>query len=185
MDEGPLEAFVFGADARVQDHVWGLHLLSLLRRSLQRPTVRALRAETLPRAAGVSAPSALRLLQTLGTCSQAGAVLGWRRGKGVRHLWYISLKNYCCTQNVLLCLYCFVIRDIILSFYIDFLAAFVNCISFYHSVSPESPWNKQQNANCNKKVQCGFRFYLLGFQPFHRQMQSFLSLEQDIQIKEH
>lgn len=71
MNEGPLVALVFGAAARLQAHVLGLALLALLRRSLHGPPVRALHAQTLPRAAGISTPATLRLLQTLGTCLQA------------------------------------------------------------------------------------------------------------------
>lgn len=63
MDEGPLVALVFGAAAGLQAHVMGL---ALLRRSLHGPPVRALYAQTLPRAAGVPAPPALWLLQALG-----------------------------------------------------------------------------------------------------------------------
>lgn len=71
MNEGPLVALVFGAAARFQAHVQGLALQALLCRSLHRPPVGALHAEALPRAAGISAPAALRLLQALGTCPQA------------------------------------------------------------------------------------------------------------------
>lgn len=71
MDEGPLVALVFGAAPRLQAHVLGLALLALLRRSLHWPPVGALDAQALPRAAGVSTPAALRLLQALGTRPQA------------------------------------------------------------------------------------------------------------------
>ena len=72
MDEGPLVALVFGAAARLQDHVLGLDLLLvLLRRPLHGSPVGALHAQALPCAAGISTPAALRLLQALGTCPQA------------------------------------------------------------------------------------------------------------------
>lgn len=73
MDEGPLVALVFGADARLQAHVLGLlaRLALLLRQPLHGPAVRALHAEALPRAAGVAAPAALGLLQALGTRPEA------------------------------------------------------------------------------------------------------------------
>lgn len=53
-----------------------IDLLALLHLPLHRPSVRALGAEALPRAAGVSAPAALWLLQALGTRPQARTVLG-------------------------------------------------------------------------------------------------------------
>lgn len=77
VNEGPLVALVFGAAARLQAHVLGLlALLALLRRPLHRTPVRALHAQALPRAAGISTPAALRLLQALGTRPQSGTVLG-------------------------------------------------------------------------------------------------------------
>lgn len=76
VNEGPLVALVFGADARLQDHVPGRDLLALLQRSLHRPSVGPLCAQSLPRAAGVTAPATLGLLQALGTRPQARTVLG-------------------------------------------------------------------------------------------------------------
>lgn len=75
MNEGPLVAFVPGAAAGFQTQVLGrdvsLALLALLHQPLHWPAVRALQAQALPCTAGISAPAALRLLQTLGTRAQA------------------------------------------------------------------------------------------------------------------
>lgn len=73
MNEGPLVASFFGADARLQAHVVGLPLLG---RPLHGPPVRALRAQALARAAGVAAPAALGLLQALAARPQTRAILG-------------------------------------------------------------------------------------------------------------
>lgn len=72
MDEGPFEAFVFGAAAGLQAHVLGLEgLLALLGRPLHGPPVGALHAQAFACAAGVSTPAALGLLQALRARPQA------------------------------------------------------------------------------------------------------------------
>ena len=77
-DEGPLVALISGAHRRLQAHVLVLGLLALLGWSLHGPPVGPLHAEASSCAAGVPTPAALRLLQTLATRPQTGAVLGWR-----------------------------------------------------------------------------------------------------------
>ena len=83
LDEGPLEALVFGAEGRLQHHVLAVGeretLLALglveLGRAPHGPAVRALHALATARVAGVTAPSALRLLQALTARPQPRTVL--------------------------------------------------------------------------------------------------------------
>lgn len=79
MNEGPVVFGLTGAHAGVEGRLRagrqageggrGRH------RGLEGPAVRALDALTFARVAGVGAPTAARLIQTLATCSVPGAVL--------------------------------------------------------------------------------------------------------------
>lgn len=76
LDKGPLVASVLGTKSRIQQHV-----LAVFGWVLHRAAVRSL--HTLPFAcvSGVSAPTAVRLFQTLAARPKTRAVLGWKGGK--------------------------------------------------------------------------------------------------------
>lgn len=80
MDEGPVVFGLAGAHAGIEGRLRGAGGQAgesgwSWDRGLEGPAVRALDALTFARVAGVGAPAAARLVQTLATCSVPGAVL--------------------------------------------------------------------------------------------------------------